>query len=167
MPDMVRYAGQFLFFAIVAVFVGYFSNQPVYHQFPDGMAQIKLGFAHGAQRKIDCRKLTAKEIARLPANKRRPNNCTRERIPIHIQLMFDQQLLYDDLLIPTGLFQDGPGRSYKKIVVPIGSHSITVRMRDTKRAKGFDYEATRLVTLKPYQNFAIDFKADAGGFLFK
>ncbi|MCP4183803.1 MAG: hypothetical protein GY761_10875 [Hyphomicrobiales bacterium] len=167
MPDTFRYASQFLFFTIVAVFVGYFSNQPVHRHFPEGMAQIKLGFAHGAKRKIDCRKLTAKEIAKLPANQRRPNNCTRGRIPIHVQLILDGKILYDDLLIATGLFQDGRGKVYRKITVPVGPHTITARLRDSKRASGFDYETTRQVVLQPYQNIAIDFRADAGGFLFR
>ncbi len=167
MPDTFRYAGQFLFFVIIALFVGYFSNQPVYRQFPESMAQIKLGFTHGARRKVDCRKLTVKEIAKLPVNQRRPNNCTRGRIPIHIQLILDGKILYDDLLVATGLFEDGPGQVYRKIIVPIGPHTITARLRDSKRTSGFDYEATRQVVLQPYQNIAIDFKADAGGFLFK
>lgn len=167
MRKFMRYIGQFAFFALIAIFIGYFSNQPVYHQFPEGSAQIKLAFAHGAARVIDCRKLTSKEIAKLPPNKRRPNNCTRERIPIHIQLTLDGELLYDDQLIATGLSNDGPGRTYQKFTVPAGPHSITVRLRDSKRNSGFDYETTRQVTLKSFQNLAIDFKADTGGFLFR
>ena len=152
---------------LVAVFVGYFSNKAVYKEFPDGNAQIKFSFAHGAARKIDCRKLTSKEIAKLPPNKRRPNTCTRERIPLHVQLELDGQLLYDDSLEATGITNDGPARTYKKFVVPTGRHSITVRMRDTKRQSGFDYETSRQVTLKPFQNLAVDFKADSGGFFFR
>ena len=47
MTDMVRYASQFVFLALVMAFIGYFSSRPVYQQVPDGMAQIKLSFAHG------------------------------------------------------------------------------------------------------------------------
>lgn len=167
MRNIMRYIGQFVFFALIAVFIGYFSSQPVYHQFPEGSAQIKLSFAHGAARVIDCRKLTSKEIAKLPPNKRRPNNCTRERIPMHVQLSLDGKLVYEDQLIATGLSNDGPGRTYQKITVPAGEHVITVRLRDSKRTDGFDYEATRRITFSPFQNLAIDFKADTGGFLFR
>ncbi|MGI9462336.1 MAG: hypothetical protein ACR2OM_00235 [Aestuariivirgaceae bacterium] len=167
MPDALRYIGQLGFFAVVVAFIGYFSSQPVYQQIPDGMAQIKLSFAHGGARKIDCRKLTSKEIAALPANERRPNTCTRERIPLHVQLILDGELLYDDLLEATGLSSDGPARTYKKLIVPAGPHTITARLRDSKRASGFDYEATHQVTLKAFQNLAIDFKADNGGFRFR
>jgi len=167
MPDFFRYAGQFVFFVGVVAFIGYFSSQPIYQQIPDGMAQIKMSFAHGGARKIDCRKLTSAEIAKLPANERRPNNCTRERIPVHVQLTLDGELLYDDLLEATGLSKDGPSRTYQKLIVPAGPHTIIARLRDTKRASGFDYETTHQVVLKPLQNLAVDFKADTGGFSFR
>ncbi len=167
MRELFKYAGQFVFLVFTMVFIGYFSSQPTYQQFPDGMAQIKMSFAHGGARKIDCRKLTSTEIAKLPANERRPNNCTRERIAVLVQLSLDGELLYDDLLQATGLSQDGPSRTYRKLIVPAGPHTITARLRDTKRTTGFDYEATHEVVLKPFQNLAVDFKADTGGFSFR
>ena len=167
MPDVLKYAGQVLILACLMAFVGYFSSNPVYHQAPEGTAQIKLSFAHGAARKVDCRKLTSKEIAKLPAKERRPNTCARERIPIHVQLTLNGELLYEDHLQATGLSSDGPARTYKKFAVPVGSHTITARLTDSKRDSGFDYEATHEVTLKEFQNLAIDFKADAGGFQFR
>ena len=167
MPDVLRYIGQAVFLAAVGVFIAYFSQTPIYQQVPDGMAQIKLSFAHGGARKIDCRRLTSQEIAKLPANERRPNTCNRERIPVHIQLSLDGELLYDDLLEATGLSNDGPSRTYRKFIVPAGEHTITARLRDSKRPEGFDYEETQKVALKPFQNLAIDFKADAGGFQFR
>lgn len=167
MADIVRYSGQFLVFLAIAAFIGYFSNRPTYQHFPNNKAQIKLSFAHGAARKVNCRKLTSKEIAKLPPKERRPNTCTRERIPLYVQLLLDGKLLYDEHLIATGLSRDGPARTYKKIAVATGSHTITARLRDTKRTSGFDYESTQRVTLKPFQNLAIDFKADAGGFMFR
>lgn len=171
MPDFIRvgarYGGQALFFAGFMAFIAYFSSHPDIHRFPDGMAQIKLSFAHGGARKIDCRKLTAQEIAKLPANKRRPNTCTRERIPIHVQLTLDDRLLYDDLLPATGLSNDGPARAYQKFVVPVGVHTIVARLRDSKREDGFDYESVYQADLMPFQNLAVDFKADNGGFQFR
>jgi hypothetical protein len=167
MAEIIRYAGQIAFFAFMAIVIGYFSSRPVYRQVPDGMAQIKLSFAHGAARKVDCRRLTPKEIAKLPPNKRRPNTCARERIAMHVQLSVDSVVVYDQLLEPTGLSRDGPARTYKKFLVSAGSHVIVARLRDSKRPKGFDYETTHRATLKPKQNLAVDFKADKGGFLFR
>ncbi len=167
MHKVMRYAGQGLFFALVAAFVGYFSSKPTYRQMSDGMAQIKLSFAHGAARKIDCRRLSSKEIALLPAKDRRPNTCARERIPLHVRLTVDGEILYEEELPPSGLSSDGAARTYQKFVVPAGAHVIVAQLRDSKRAVGFDYETTHRTTLSPLQNLAIDFKADTGGFLFR
>jgi hypothetical protein len=166
MPNLMRYAGQVVFLAAIAAFIGYFSSHPTYRQMPEGMAQIKLSFAHGAKRVVDCRKLTSKEIAKLPANERRPNTCARERLPAHIQLVVDGKVLYDDVLQPTGLSNDGAAQTYRKFLVPAGEHTISARLTDSKRSEGFDYESEYSVTLKPLQNLAIDFKADTGGFSF-
>lgn len=167
MSRVLKYAGQAVVFGCVAVFTAYFASHPTVQQIPDGMAQIKLSFAHGSDRKIDCRKLTSKEIAALPANERRPNNCTRERIPVRIQLSVDGEIIYDDELQPAGLSRDGAAMTYRKFTVPAGPHILVARLRDSKRPEGFDYEATHQVTLEPWQNLAVDFKADTGGFSFR
>ena len=167
MVNPLRILGQLGVLAVLMLVIGYLSNRPVYQQVPDGMAQIKLSFAHGGAREVDCRRLTAKEIAALPANERRPNTCSRERIPLHVQLSLDGELIFDQLLPATGLSSDGPSRTYTKLLVPAGEHVVVARMRDTKRPEGFDYEARHAATLVPFQNLAIDFKADAGGFIFR
>ncbi len=167
MPDMLRYAGQVIFFVAVAAVTGYLASWPIYHQVPEDKAQIKLSFAHGGARKVDCRRLTASEIAALPPRERRPNTCSRERIPIRVQLSLNGEILYDEELSPTGLSGDGPARTYRKFLVTAGDHVIVARMRDSKRTEGFDYEATHEVSLEKWQNLAIDFKADTGGFQFR
>lgn len=85
MPDLLRYAGQAVIYAAFAVLIGYFASHPVYRQIPDGQAQIKLSFSHGAARKVACRRLSSQEIAKLPPNERRPNTCARERADIRVQ----------------------------------------------------------------------------------
>lgn len=163
----LQYLGQFAILAALMAAIGYFSNRPVYNQAPAGVAQIKLSFAHGGARAVDCRKLTAQEIAALPANERRPNTCGRERIPVHIRLSLDGDIIFDERLEPTGLSNDGPSRVYTKLFVPSGQHVLIAQLRDSKRETGFDYEAETEVRLAPFQNLAIDFKADAGGFIFR
>lgn len=167
MHSPLQYLGQIVFFGIVAAGTGYLASNPVYNQVAKDTAQIKLSFAHGAERKVDCRRLTAKEIAELPPAERRPNTCSRERIAMHVQLEINGELLYDDQLEPTGLASDGPAQTYKKFLVPAGTHTLVARLRDTKRADGFDYETTKQVNLAPWQNLAIDFRADVGGFTFR
>ena len=167
MPSLLHYGGQAVFFLIVAGFTGYFSASPVYRQMPEDMAQLKLSFAHGAKRLKDCRRLSAKEIAALPPGERRPNTCDRERRTLHVQLELNGDLIYEAELHPTGLSRDGPARTYQKFTVPVGAHTIVARLRDSGRADGYDYETKHEATLKPWQNLAIDFKADQGGFIFR
>ena len=167
MTDPLRFVGQALFYALFAAMIGYFASRPLYRQFPANAAQIKLSFAHGAARKLACRRLTSQEIANLPPNKRRPNTCARERVSVHVQLVVDGQIVYAEKLDPTGIARDGPSRTYKKFQVAPGPHEIVARLRDTTRKDGFDYENQIRVDLKSRQNLAIDFKADRGGFIFR
>jgi hypothetical protein len=167
MFNPLPFAGQALFYTAAAGFIGYFASNPAYRQIPEGMAQIKLSFRHGAARVEDCRRLTSKEIAKLPPNERRPNTCSRQRIPIAVELRLDGESLYAAVLEPTGLSGDGPAETYQKFIVPAGRHMLTAKLRDSKRAEGFDYEKQAEIDLKPLQNLAVDFKADQGGFLLR
>ena len=138
MPKLLQYAGQAVFFAAIAAFTGYFASRPVYWQMPPDMAQIKLSFAHGAARAVECKRLTSKEIAALPPNERRPNTCARERVAVHVQLTIDGEPIHDAVLEPTGLSRDGPARIYEKFLVPAGRHTITARLRDSRSSEGFN-----------------------------
>ncbi len=167
MPSIAGILGQGVVYALCAAAVGYLSASPVYRQFPDDSAQIKLSFRHGASRVEDCKRLTPEEIAKLPANERRPNTCARERMAITVRLLVDGAVLFDEVLQPTGLSGDGPAEAYRKFMVPAGKHRLEAQLRDSKRSEGYDYEKTIDLDLVPQQSVAIDFKADQGGFLLR
>lgn len=167
MPDAVSYAAQTFFYAGFAAAIGVFASWPIYHQAPEGTAQIKLSFNHSGARVEDCRRLTAKELSKLPSAKRRPADCSRERLPVTIQLTFDGTPVYEAVLQPSGFSSDGQARTYEKFILPAGKHVIEARLRDSKRSEGFDYESRFEAELAPWQNLAIDFKAEQGGFLFR
>ncbi len=167
MGKAFQYSGQVIVYAAIAAFIGYFASRPIYHQFPEGHAQIKLSFAHGAARAKECRRLTSQEIAKLPPNERRPNTCERARIAMHVQLDLDGKIIYDARLEPTGLAGDGPARAYQKFAVMPGPHKLIARLRDSRDTNEFDYETHHEVVLEPGQNLAVDFKSDAGGFIFR
>jgi hypothetical protein len=167
MVRLLKFAGQGVIYAAAAILVGYFASNPVYQTFPEGMAQLKLSFAHGARRTKACRRLTSKEIAKLPPNERRPNTCGRKRVDVYVQLDLDGKRLLDISLKPIGLAGDGPAHIYRKFVVEPGTHMVIARLRDSRRTEGFDYETKREINIAVGQNLAIDFKADAGGFIFR
>ena len=164
MADVLRYAGQLVFYVAVMAVIGYLSSRPVYTRVPAEAAQIKLAFSHGANRREPCRRLTPAEIAKLPPNERKPMDCSRERLPIHLQLEIDGELVLDRELHPTGLSKDGPARIYEAFTVPAGSHDLILRLKDSDRAQGFDYVEERSVELLPRDNLAVDFRPDSGGF---
>jgi len=167
MPNVLKFGGQAVFLAAIAVVVGYFSASPRYHQIPEGQSQIKLAIQHGGARIEDCRKLTTKELSKLPSTERRPITCSRERVALTIELSIDGKVIYADVLPPTGLSGDGVSKAYKKFLVPAGHHVIEAKLRDSKRTDGFDFDQRIEAELKQWQNLAIDFNAEQGGFLFR
>ncbi|MBI2993174.1 MAG: hypothetical protein HYY48_03245 [Gammaproteobacteria bacterium] len=166
MRQLAAIALQVLFYIAFMAGVGYFSTRPAYtHQDP-ALALVKLSFSHAGERKEDCRRLSPEEIADLPPNMRRPTKCSRERVPLYVELLLDDRMLYRAELPPSGLSGDGASSVYRRFPVPPGTHRLTAKLRDTRREQGFDHERSETVTLSARQNFVIDFKADIGGFLF-
>ena len=166
MAKLFRYGGQGVVYLLLALGIGYFSNRPAYTHFPPDRALVKLSFAHGAQ-KEECRRRTPEELAKLPPNMRRPMACSRERLPVTVELLLDGEQLYQAVLAPTGLAGDGPSRAYQRFAVPAGRHELVARLRDSDRSRGFDYERTAVVELAPAQSVAIDFRAEMGGFVLR
>ena len=68
------------------------SAWPAWQATPEGMAVLKLSFAHGGQR--NCRALTEEEMAKLPPNMRRREVCDRRRSPVHTELKIDGALAF-------------------------------------------------------------------------
>jgi len=153
--------------ATVAVVTGAaaLSAWPGYRSVPADSALMKLSFSHGGAR--NCRELTAEELARLPRNMRRTEVCERERLPVHVVLDIDGATAFEAELPPSGLAGDGPSRVYETFVLPAGPHAISVHLRDSARAEGYDHMAERRVELAAGQNFVIDFDPAAGGFVFE
>jgi ferredoxin/coenzyme F420-reducing hydrogenase delta subunit len=154
-------------YGLLALGIGYCSSSPDLARFPADMALIRLSFAHGAERKEPCRRLSPEELQELPPNMRRPEACSRERRPVLVELELDGDLLYRASLEPTGLARDGPSRVYERFRVPAGRHQLTARLRDGRRAEGFDYERQVEVELRPRQSLAIDFRPETGGFIIR
>ncbi|MFO1154243.1 MAG: hypothetical protein U1E42_11375 [Rhodospirillales bacterium] len=165
--NVLRYLGQGLFLAAVLVVIGWFSVRPPYARVAPDSALIKLSFAHGAEKKGECRKLSQEELAQMAPNMRRPTICPRERLPVDVEVVMDGAVVYADRLPPTGLAGDGPSRMYKRFVVPAGEHHLILSLRDTDRTEGFDHITERRVTLAAGQSLAIDFDPVHGGFRFE
>jgi len=164
MGRAIRFIGQTAAYLVVAALLGYFSNSPAFTYFPRDRALVRLAFDHVGERKEKCHQLTAAEQAKLAPNMRKKFDCSRERMPIYVELLVDDGILYRATRTPTGLAGDGPSKVYERFSVFPGSHHIVVRMRDSDRTEGYDFETSGDVTLLPTQNFVIGFEKETGGF---
>ena len=167
MNKIFQYIGQLIIYSLFALMLGYFSNSPVYtHLSPDN-AVIRLSFNHAANLREACRKLSYEEMAKLPPNMRIPTDCPRERLPVRLEMVLDEKLVYSESLEPSGLWKDGEAVVNRKFIVPSGRHHLVVRMTDSHRDKGFDYEKEEWLELKPYQNTVISFIREQHSFIFR
>jgi quinol-cytochrome oxidoreductase complex cytochrome b subunit/coenzyme F420-reducing hydrogenase delta subunit len=159
-----RMLGQVALYAIVGVSLAYCAVAPRHQSLGRDEAVISLSFSHAGRPKQPCKSLSAEELARLSPNMRRPRNCPRERWPMDVELIVNEARLYAGTHRPAGLWDDGPSTVYERFRVPAGEKVVTVRLRDSGRQSGYDYERTAEVELRPGENLVIDFSTDSGEF---
>ena len=91
MTKPLQLAGQFVVIAALFAAVATISSWPVYRTLPPDHAVIMLSFVHGADRQAECRRLTPAEIAKLPPNMRKTQDCPRGRRPLYVELDLGSQ----------------------------------------------------------------------------
>jgi hypothetical protein len=164
---ILRRIAQAALFAAFALVVGYLSVNPGYNYASAEQAAIKLSLSHAAERLEPCVQLTVEQIAAMPANERRPAKCSRERLPLTVELEIDGEILVRIEAAPSGLWSDGPASVYERFDIAPGRHRVTARLRDTAREDGWDFAHSEDVVLEPARYFTVTFKADTGGFSFR
>ncbi|MEO8202347.1 MAG: hypothetical protein ABI630_00685 [Betaproteobacteria bacterium] len=150
-------------YALFAIAIGTFSGWPAYHHLAADQALIKLSFSHSGKLVSECRPLSQAELARLPPNMRAPMKCPRERVPVLVELDIDGVPAARHSAPPSGLSKDGASTVYRRLPVAAGVHRISVRLKDSAGAAGFDYSRDESVSLRPAQVLVIDFDAEKGG----
>lgn len=156
-PRLAAWLGQFLLYVAFAGTIALFSRWPAYKQIAPDHALIKLSIVHDGQRLVACRKLSPAELAALPPNMRVPEVCPRERAPLLVEVDVDGKQVHRQQARPSGLSRDGPASLYLRLPVTAGRHALAVRLRDSARATGFDYQRQARVELQPSQILLIDF----------
>jgi hypothetical protein len=159
--------GQAVFHALFMLLIAWLSLRPVYEHLPPDQAMIKLSFSHAGRLIADCRTYTPEEIAAMPPNMRKAQDCPRERQPVQIELWLDDAVLFETALQPSGLWRDGSATIYRKFAVPAGEHRLSARLSDHADAVEPDYRKDAIVNLAPRRNFVIDFNVEKDGFHFQ
>ncbi len=153
--------GQLVAYAAFFVVVGVLSTRPELRLMADGEAIVSISFSHAAKRVGECRRLSPEELMALPPNMRKPEDCPRERYPLHVVLLMDEQTLYEATLPPTGLWADGKSTVYQRIRVAAGVHDFSIFMNDSGRPESFDFENSSTISLLPGQNLVFYFDANS------
>ncbi len=164
---ILAWSGQVVLNAAFAAVIAVFSNWPTYRHLPEAHALIRLSMVHHAQRVHECEAVSAEELAALPPNMRAPMRCQRERAPLTVEIDIDGALVHRQTVSPSGLSGDGPASVYRRLTVPAGVHHLSVRLRDSVRTDGFDFERNGIVDLAPAQILVVDFEADNGAITFR
>ncbi len=167
MRSALRLVLQFVAYTAMAALLGYFATLPPYKYADPGKASIKLSLSHATHLVKPCVPLTQEEIAALAANMRRTETCERERLPLVLELDIDDETIVNLTAKPSGLWNDGPASIYERFDVEPGRHIVSVRIRDSGRATGWDYAATQAVELEAGRYFTVTFRAENGGFQFR
>lgn len=156
---------QGFFYLPVMLFIGYFSNSPVYRPLPDDRAVIILTLKHAGKLLGQCRQRSEEELAQLPPNMRIAEVCPRERSPLFVELLLDDTPYYSGWLPPSGFQNDGVASLYKRLIVPATNTRIEVRMKDHMDSEHFDYALRRDISLEAGRVLVIDFKSSEKSFV--
>lgn len=160
-------SGQVVLYAAFAAVIAVFSSWPTYRHLPEDHALIRLSMVHHAQRVQECEAVSAEELAALPPNMRAPMRCPRERAPVTVEIDIDGAPVHRETVSPSGLSGDGPASVHRRLTVPAGAHHLSVRLRDSVRTDGFDFERDGIVELAPAQVLVVDFDAENRAITFR
>lgn len=166
MNHPARWLVQILAYGAFLAPVAYLSNQPVMRLLGENQAMIRIAFSHAGEPISECRQRTQAELDELPPNMRRPTECPRERVPLVLVMRLDGNTLFEASLPPSGFWRDGQTTVSREFEVPAGTHQVEIRMRDSRRESGFDYQLARTIDIRPHDNIVVGFDPNQGGFNF-
>ena len=144
-------------YALFVIVIGVMSVWPPYQLVDDDRAIISLVFTHAGERISECRRLSQEELNKLPPNMRTADDCPRERHPVRVELRSGTETLYDQTLLPSGIWSDGKANIYQRIEVQSGVHEIFVGLNDSGDEEGFDFVKSESVDLSPGRNLMVQF----------
>ena len=166
MADMtnkpLRYLLQAINYTVFMALIWYFATDPAIRVLAEDESVITIAFAHAGDFREPCRRLTPEELAKLPPNMRKPEECPRERSPVTIEALLDGDAIFNKTFQPPGLFKDGGVDVYFSGRVPAGKHHFKIKMNDSVRKEGFNHVHEQDVSIEPAQIMLVDFDSEKG-----
>jgi len=158
----LRYLLQAFNYTIFMALIWYFATSPSIRILAEDEAVITIAFGHAGDLREPCRKLSYDELAKLPPNMRKPEDCPRERSPVVIEASLDGKTIYNKSLQPPGLFNDGGVNVYFSGKIPAGNHRVEIKMDDSVRKEGFNHTFEQDINIKPAQILLVNFDSQKG-----
>jgi hypothetical protein len=158
----LRYLLQAINYTVFMALIWYFASAPSIRLLAEDEAMLTIAFAHAGESREPCRKLSPDELAKLPPNMRKPEDCPRERSPVVIKALLDGETFYDKSLQPPGLFKDGGVNVYFSGRIPAGNHHFEIKMDDSVRKEGFNHSFEQDININPAQILLVNFDSQKG-----
>lgn len=137
--------------------IWYFSFSPPYVRLTPEQSMITLALSHAGKPVQECRKKSPEEMAKLAPNMRVLEDCPRERSPVKIEVLMDNNPVIDQVVDPPGLYKDQGVDIYHSVKVPVGDHRLEIRMNDSVTVDGPTHHFEQSVSLAPAQLLVIQF----------
>ncbi len=164
MRSPIVYLWQIVAYALFYMPVYYLSTSPGYHYLQPDQAELKLAFKHAGKHVQECHQRSEEELRKLPPNMRKKTDCSRERAPISIEIMLDQQVIAKRVFNPPGIHRDGTSFVYARFAIPSGEHQLAVNMQDRIEPAHAGYQKAAKIALRPGQVVVVGFDENKGGF---
>lgn len=158
----LRYLLQAFNYTIFMALIWYFATSPSIRILAEDEAVITIAFGHAGELREPCRKLSYEELAKLPPNMRKPEDCPRERSPVVIEASLDGKTIYNKSLQPPGLFKDGSVNVYYSGRIPAGNHHVEIKMDDSVREDGFNHTFEQEININPAHILLVNFDSQKG-----
>jgi hypothetical protein len=127
-------------------------------------ATLRLSWRARGERVQECRRLSAEEIAALPAHMRREEECTGRFLPSHLRVEVGGRVLVDDTVRASGARGDRPLYVFREIPLPPGTHDLRVRFaregRGSAEATPALLELSRPLSLAPGEVALVTYDAE-------
>ena len=111
--------------ALSVALLGALSRVP-YAAAPTRGAVIRLAWRARGEAVRECRRLTADEIARLPAHMRHTEECRNYLAPYGLRVSLDGAAALNESIHAKGARRDRPLYVFRELPVPAGSHRLAV-----------------------------------------
>ncbi len=158
----LSYLLQAINYTVFMALIWYFASAPSIRVIDAGEAMFTIAFGHAGETIEPCRRMSQEELSKLPPNMRKPQECPRERSPIHIEVHLNGEQLFKKSLIAPGLYNDGSVNIYHSQKIPAGKHQVKIKMDDSVRKEGFDHTFEQDINIAPTKILLFAFDSQRG-----